>query len=501
MLRVSFPNEVFNMPSHRSSRRLSHYKVSDDILVAILERCDPHTVVNTAKAFSRIRNLVAATLSLVYKCDLPGAGMLDGMVPYSVVPLRTRQGLLHSYTQDWPQLNWKNEIRLKVPNPARVGVCGPFFHQVRPAGNHATTVELSEFPSHRLGVSPNQTRRCRFDVENMVDYLTLDESLGLLVIGRVFMYHDEPVLELQFKDFNTFKDYKNACTSRYQTRLGGVIRHMSILLCGTKLAVTLDYAQGGTRHLLFNWKNSQVKWFDDHDVYFLNTDWLLGTRDLHNKPRVVLYNIAKVDHPVLVVEYELPRTLIGTSVKFAVNSAPRMDSAPNPRSLFRQDPTRRVILLQSRPIAGGPPAAPQWIIVRETFFRPPMGPKDATKVSWNHWSQQCVIRTQPSTLNGPPCVIGNRILYICHDTVPHGEILSRLTVVDFPLLSDPAAAHHLSKSWTYLGPGSGLFPSEVPKVFREESLVEAVFGTEDNIILVHKAIHNYRPIKVLTFGD
>lgn len=127
------------------------------------------------------------TQSLVYKCELATSGMQDGVVPYAMVPPRERQPLLLAYRVHWPQIHWQSEIRVKVPNPSRVGVCGPFLHQVRTAGQN-TTIELSEFPSFRLGLSPNQTKRCKWETTTPVDHLTLDESMMLLVLGRVFMY-------------------------------------------------------------------------------------------------------------------------------------------------------------------------------------------------------------------------------------------------------------------------------------------------------------------------
>lgn len=62
--------------------------------------------------------------------------------------------------------------------------------------------------------------------------------------------------------------------------------------------------------------------------------------------------------------------------------------------------------------------------------------------------------------------------------------MSRLTSIDFSGIQGA----HRSPSWIQIGRNSALHPGEVDKILDDENLVEAVFATEDNLVLAYVSL-------------
>ncbi|KAJ4475053.1 hypothetical protein J3R30DRAFT_3706921 [Lentinula aciculospora] len=489
------------MPPHRKAT-IRRFRISNDVLLSILEYLDPPSLWRACKAFRRIHSLAMEYQSLRYKYELAVSGMKDGPVAYSKAPPISRLRLLLSYRKDWLELAWTHEHRLHIPLPAQVGISGGFFHQVH---NHGpfSTLELSELPSSRSNRPPALTRHLKFTT-SLIDCVAVDLVQVLIVTGRIFSHQGQIDIQLLFRDLWSFAKHPRARTLTYEFSIPATVStsiiRQALLVCGSKVAVSLEFSNGRIRHLILNWWNFDARWLDDQDIQFLDETYLLGAGTRSGSAIVSLYNVSKVASISVVREFELPATWSNTIVKFLPNSSTRSDVSQPSDALFYAAPETRVLAISSTPtaISHSEYYPMNWLFLKEAYFRFPSR-RDGFRVSWRQWGQYCLIREidmQPSAIRGP-CVVGTKVFYVenatTHSSRSHtnNSRSSRLRVIDLSSFVEPAES---SRGWTSVGPRANLFPIEsrrsIPTPSVDGVLVKDVNATEDNIVLFLVYVHN-----------
>jgi hypothetical protein len=225
---------------------------------------------------------------------------------------------------------------------------------------------------------------------------------------------------------------------------------------------------------------------EEHDVHFLNANYLLGAKVYHGKPVVHLYNIVDLGHVFIEREYELPKHWSNAELNFVPNLGLRCDAEPPARALFFSDPLVRVLVLTAKQ-ATDPNGPAQWLVINESYFRPTSRP-ERRLVPWTQSANYCLVRNVPAfPLIRNPQIVGNRILYLESDAAGHGgrDGASRICSIEFPAYPEHRAASR--GSWMHIGPQSVLIPFEHAKEISSNVTrglgIESMAVTEDNIVL------------------
>lgn len=195
------------MSPHRLTT-ICRYRVSNDVLILILEWLDPKSLYNACKviaqfhlpsyeliglimhsliqAFRRIYSLAMEYQTLRYKFELAVSAMCDGRAPRSAGSPHARLQLLLTYRKDWPRLSWTHEYKMQVSSPAHVGVSEGFIHQIRTHGAY-NILELTELASCRTGRPPKFTRHLKYTTPE-IEAVSIDSSQALIVTSHIFWY-------------------------------------------------------------------------------------------------------------------------------------------------------------------------------------------------------------------------------------------------------------------------------------------------------------------------
>lgn len=188
------------------------YRISDDVLLLILEKLSPSTLYRFCQvcthvmkwnlcsldfclqAFERIYVLVSRFDHLKYRHGLGLVGMKDGPVPYSTCPPKLRQQILMAYKVDWPRLRWDNENQVRAPAIAtKVSVTGGFLYYVANQGLY-----LLELPSSRNRKSTTQTRQFMYGTTPDARCVLVDPMLSLIVTSHVITQVQSPLQNRPF---------------------------------------------------------------------------------------------------------------------------------------------------------------------------------------------------------------------------------------------------------------------------------------------------------------
>ncbi|KAH6915946.1 hypothetical protein BKA70DRAFT_474462 [Coprinopsis sp. MPI-PUGE-AT-0042] len=479
------------------------YRISNDVLIHILEFFDPNTLYRTSKVFGRVRELVKEFHHLRYKYELALAGMSDGVLSLAKRPPMMRLQILGAYRREWPSLNWTAEQKLQIP--ASIGlhtVAGDFMVY---GTSHA--LQLQELPSSRLNRPPSQTRHIQFDTAPQAEAVVIDAPQSLIVTGNTFTGPAGQVgIRLKIRNLWKFDKHPHAPGPYYECPVQVVdqpIEKMTLAVSGPRLVVTLRFVNGVVKQLLMDWHSFRAMWMEEHDVHFLNANYLLGAKVYHGKPVIHLYNIVDLGHVFIEREYELPKHWSNAELNFVPNIGLRCDAEPPARALFFSDPLVRVLVLTAKQ-ATDPNGPAQWLVINESYFRPTSRP-DRRLVPWAQSANYCLVRNVPAfPVIRNPQVIGNRILYLESDAAGHGgrDAASRICSIEFPAYPEHRAPSR--GSWMHIGPQSVLIPFEHAKEISSNVTrglgIESMAVTEDNIVLFLEPRHATREIYLMSFG-
>ncbi|KAF9477602.1 hypothetical protein BDN70DRAFT_946594 [Pholiota conissans] len=481
---------------------LRRYKISNDVLMLILEKLTPVALYKTCQAFQRVWMLVMEFQHLRYKFELAVVGMKDGPASYSMRSPLLRLQLLTAYKKDWPRLMWNDELKVRVPpDSTQLNLASHFLYYT---GNQS--LDLVELPSCRTSRPPSQTHHLKY-ITSHVDCVAVDPLQSLIVTSSLIgATNGQIVLRLKIRDLWTFDKHAKAPSANYEcsTHIAQPISNVYIAIAGTRMVVTLDFVGGLTRHLLMDWRTFQAMWLEEQDVVLLNSHYLLGVRKVGSHSALYLYNVSDMRTVAIEREYELPPIWAKSALRFGRNNAPTSDITTPSTALFYADPAARVLLLtakQTGPNANGM----HWMFITEAFFRPTSHP-DRRIVPWIYWSQFCLIRElQINQVVGQPQVVGSRVVYLEKNGTrsSRGHERSHLSVIDLSPYAEIATLPP-AKLWTLIGKQSTLRPSEthrdIPSATTNGLAVENLYATEDNIVLVFETHGDYKPVNILTFG-
>ncbi|KAG6918977.1 hypothetical protein DXG01_010216 [Tephrocybe rancida] len=384
----------------------------------------------------------------------------------------------------------------------RSGISAGFLHQIRVHGGQYT-LDLAELPSCRTSRSPALTRHLKFrtpDIENVV----LDRSQSLVVSSHVLSLQNGVGVVLYFRDLWTFEKHPKAFGGTYDFNVGPVpISSISMAIAGHKMSISFEFVGGKIMHLVLNWRTFQAGWLEDSDIQFINENRLLVVRRSRGIPYLSLYNISDIGAVVIERDYELPEAWVRSTIGFSPNTSPLVDQLSQSEAMFYPDPSKRIIVVVVKtPSPNGGPSARNWLIVNESFFRP-TSRKDRLRVSWQEWSQACLIRDAHSAIRGP-YVNGSRIVFA--ENAPRSSsrapAASRLNVIEFAPFPDSSC--NQTRAWSMIGPRCVLVPNEcsrdVPPKTVDGRQIEDVRLTEDNIVLFLDNHDDSKPVNILTFG-
>jgi len=172
---------------------IKRYRVSDDVLILILEKLNPISLYRACQvcltiyldvsfksflqAFERIYVLVMRFQPLRYKFELAAIGMKDGPASYAACSPMNRLQLVMAYKTDWPRLKWIDEQKVRAPAVAtQISVSGSFLYYV---ANQALC--LLELPSFRIGKPTTQTRHITYNTTPNADCVVIEPNLRLIV--------------------------------------------------------------------------------------------------------------------------------------------------------------------------------------------------------------------------------------------------------------------------------------------------------------------------------
>ncbi|KAK7025202.1 F-box domain-containing protein [Favolaschia claudopus] len=479
--------------------RIKRYRISDDVLTSILEWLDPRSLFMAARAFKRIYAIVMGYHSLRYKFELAVSAMRDGSASHAVAPLLGRLNLLLSYRNDWQQLNWTHEYKMQVLTPSHIGTSSGFIHQIRPHGGY-DTLEITELPSCRTGRSPALTRRLRF-TSSPVETLCIDSSQALIIAAHIFCQAGIVGVQLHFRDLWTFGKHPRALSDSYEipAQIFAPVSRTVMSIFGSKMVVTLEFANGKTSHLIMDWRNFGARWIDDQDIRLLDEELLLVVCKRGNSaPIINLCSIANIANMVVLRQYELPSALHDSTITFCANNSPRQ---PSSTAQFYSDPAHRILVFSAKPSPKS--GSRNWLFINESYFRGAPFRRERLVVPWSVWGQYCLIKDlsfrSRTTVRGP-YAIGARVVYFESESgSSRAGTLHSLEFVPYP-----DAPARLDASWSVVGQKSGLFPSEVvrrvPSSTVEHNAIDDVAVTEDNIVLFLELQPGFRPVNILTFA-
>ncbi|KAH9479404.1 hypothetical protein JR316_0007994 [Psilocybe cubensis] len=487
------------MPHRVTHRR--RYRISNDILMVILDKLNPVTLYRTCQAFDRVYALVKEYKHLYYKFLLATVGMKDGAASYIGRSPVIRLQVLQSYQSDWPRLIWTDEQKLRVPITAtQVDVSDGFLYYIG-----IQSLDLVELPSCRTNRPPSQTRHLRYNT-NQSDSVAIDTLQSLIVTGQAYSGPGGQIsLRLKIRNLWNFDKHPKAQSAHYDcsTHIAQPTSNLAIVISGNRVIVSLEFINGLTKHLLLDWSTLQAMWLEEQDVVFLGSYFLLGVRKIHNKVSLYLYNIFDMRNVTVEREYELPPIWAKCSLRFGRNSSPSTDTYAPPNALFYSDPSARVLLLTAKK-TGSTGNGMHWLFINESFFRP-TSHADRRSVPWSYWSQFCLIKDFLTFSSiGIPQIVGSRVIYLEKD-VSHstrGHARSRLHTVDFSPHADILTPPTMT--WTFIGRMSQLRPIETHREFPTSTTnglaVDQIHATEDNIVVLLENHGDLKPVNVLTFG-
>ncbi|KAL0575288.1 hypothetical protein V5O48_006689 [Marasmius crinis-equi] len=478
------------MPSRRRLNYVPRYRVTDDVLISILVFLDPPSLWRICKAFKRIYALVMDVLILRYKYELATLGLKDGPVMHARVPPLSRLQLLTAYKQAWGRLTWSYESKAQIPQSARVGSSGGFLQQIKEHGGSAV-LELMELPSARTNRLPASTRHLRY-ISSGIESLAIDQAQALIVTSHAFDHQGQIGIQLSFRDLWSFNKHSRACAPSYEfsTQVASRLRRIDIIICGYRVAVSLEFSGGRMRHLIINWYTFDARWLEDDDILFLDETYILGIHRKAGVPVMCLYNISKPSSVTLLREFELPEAWDRSIVEFCSNVAPRSDFSTSSTALFYSAPETRILAIKARKSSRDPqaPYSPgNWLFIRESYFRH-LSRRDPIRMPWKQWGQYCLVKEvmnyPPSMIRGP-YIVGTKVFFVENRVNgSRSSAGSRLHAIDF---SPFAESGDTGRSWISMGPKAGLIPNEysksIPSVTVEGLAVDDFSVTEDNIVL------------------
>ncbi|KAJ7577005.1 hypothetical protein C8J56DRAFT_377590 [Mycena floridula] len=489
------------MPHRLSTaRRYTYYKISDDVLVAILEYLDPASLWRACKALRRIFSLTMEYQSLRYKFELAISGMNDGPVPHSRALPHLRLQLLLAYRKDWPKLEWSHEHKIQIAVPALVGSSGGFIHHIRPHGAF-NLLELIELPSCRTNRPPSKTRHLRYTTSE-IEAVSVEVTQALVVMSHVFSIQGQVGIQIFFRDLWSFEKHPRALALSYEISSQAIARvaRMAIVICGFKLVISIEFQGAVLRHLLMDWRTFACRWLDDQDVQLLDQDHLLTVSNKGPSPTLSLYSVTHVQNMVLVREYELPEAWRKSVIGFCQNGSPKGDFGTPHDALFYSSPEARIVAIVAKPSGHSRSSLCNWLFVKESYLKYLSTRKDRSRMSsridWNTWAQFALIKDMGimySRVRGP-YLVGSRVVYL------ETEHAGRLHVIEFSPFADASTP----PAWFWNGPRASLVPSEtsrsISRMTLEGGRVEDIRVTEDNITLFMEIQQGLRIAKVLTFG-
>ncbi|KAF6761681.1 hypothetical protein DFP72DRAFT_1151471 [Ephemerocybe angulata] len=437
------------------------YRISNDVLILILENLDPTSLYRTCKVFERIRFLVMQFHHLRYKFELALGGMADGALLPSKRPPALRLQVLLTYRKDWPRLNWTGEQRLKLPAAATLcNVAGDFVFYV--AGQ---TLELMELPSTRLNRPPSQTHHLRFNTNPKPECVAIDHAQSLIVVGHALAGPGgELGMRLKIRNLWNFDKHPRARDNYFD--------------CLAPLSA----------------QPLEKMWFEDQGLYFVKADYLLGAKTYRGRASIHLYNVSNLGNVIIEREYELPRHWAGANMAFAPNVSLTGDTPSPARALFYADANTRITLISAQQ-PGDANAQRQWLLINESYFRPTSRP-DRQFVPWTEWCNYSIMKNVPAfPLIRDVQIVGNRILYLESDALSGGRASeNRLGLIEFPAYPDPRNAFERS----VLVPTESF--KEISSRITQGVGVDSIAATEDNIVLFLEPQHDTKTVHLMTFG-
>ncbi|EAU90486.1 hypothetical protein CC1G_00870 [Coprinopsis cinerea okayama7 len=478
------------------------YRISNDVLITILEYFDPNSLYRTCKVFPRVYDVVIHFQHLRYKFELAVSGMADGVLSLVKRPPQLRLQLLGAYRRDWPVLNWTAEQKLQLPASANLFTVSAEFL----IHGNAHALQLQELPSTRLHRPPSQTRHVQYGTAPQSDAVVVDPSQGLLISGFGITGPAGQIgIRLKIRDIWKFDKHPHAPAPFYEcpVQVQVPIQKMTLSICGSRLAVSLKFANGTAKQLLLDWRSFRAMWMEEHDVHFLSVKYLLGAKVYQGTPVIHLYNIMDLPRVFIEREYELPSHWANAELNFLPNSTLTIDGVPNPRALFFSDPLVRVLVLTAKQISD-PQGPAQWLMINESYFRPTSRP-DRRHVPWVHSANFSLIRNVPALpVVRSPQVVGNRVIYLESDAPSSAGrgYSTRICTIEFPAY--PEHRPSTRGGWAYVGPQSALVPKEFSKELSTSitrgAVVEVMSVTEDNIVFFLEPRHGMREVFLMSFG-
>ncbi|KAG5721355.1 hypothetical protein E4T56_gene12964 [Termitomyces sp. T112] len=461
-------------------------------------RKDPTSLWRACKAFNRIHSLVLEYSPLHYVFELAIAGMKDGPASHAYKPAVGRLQLLATYRNDWPSLIWGHEHKMRLAPQTRYGVSSGFLHQIHIHGGQHS-LDLAELPSCRTSRSPALTRHLKFRTPE-IQNIAVDRSQSLIVTSHVLSLQTGIGVVLYFRDLWTFEKHPQAYSGTYDFNVGPVpVSSISIAIAGHNMSISFEFHNGKIVHLVLNWCTFQAGWLEDNDIQFLSENRLLVVRRSRGLPYLSLYNISNISAVVVERDYELPGAWARSAIGFSPNTSPLVDQPSPSEAMFYPDPSRRVILVVVKtPSSNGGPSVRNWLIVNESFFRP-SSRKGRLRISWQEWSQACLIRDAHSAILGP-YVNGSRVVFA--ENTPHHSPRARLNLIEFAPFPDSSCVQ--TRAWSMVGPRCVLVPNESSRELPPKTVdgrqIEDIRLTEDNIVLFLNNQDESKPVNILTFG-
>lgn len=486
------------MSPHRY-RVTFYYKLSDDVVMKILEYLDPISLWQACKAFQRIYNLTVQYAPLRYNFQLALSGMKDGPVSHARAPPYLRLQLLLNYHSDWPRLEWTHENRLQIPTPALVGLSGCFIHQIRPHGAF-NTLDLTQVPSSRLNVPPSQSRHLKYTT-GAIENVVTDFAQSLVIMSHIFSQHGQVSVQLHFKELWTFEKHPRAHGVSYEvgTQVSARVTQVALSVYGFKMVMSLEFQGGRIRHLVVDWHTFISRWFDDQDVQLLDEHTLLTINKKNGTPIMSLCDIRYLAVPTTVRDYELPDHWKNCTIGFCPNTSAMNETSVPQNALFYASPGNRVVVVVAKSAASSRNQVFNWLFLREAYLKAARKER-STHVPFSQWAPYCLIKDTAELvphLRGP-YVVGTRVMYLEYESGRYPARLHIISFVPFPEASSTPGA------WLWNGARAFLVPQEtsriIPKSISNGYRIEDMRLTEDNVVLFSEVKHGYRMATVLTFG-
>ncbi|KAF9045667.1 hypothetical protein BDZ89DRAFT_1007886 [Hymenopellis radicata] len=474
------------MPHHRyptavARPRALYYRVSDDVLISILEYLDPASLWNACKAsqaLTRIRRLVRDVSILRYRFELGLFGLKDGPLSHRRMPLSRRAHILTLYKHHWNMREPSKELTLTFNMPVVIGVAGRFIYEIQ---NHGVfnLLNLFELPSPRLIVAPTQPvpHQCP-----NIEQVSIDQVQNLLMSIHAYTnsVNKQIALKVHFRDIRTKGGHPQAFAPEYDvsTQVTGQLVKIESTICGSRAIITIEFVGGKVQHLLLDWHTFQARWLKDMHLHFLDERTLLGTnKGPDGIPFIAVYDLQDVMRMAIKAQFLLPAEWSTQKVEFARSSSPKWDTRIPSNALFSVAPEWNMLVLTAKSTPQG--SGQKWYCVPESFFRF-LPRKKTAPVLWKEWNHICrriMNVTNHTFVVYGPFTMGSRVVYVdYHDKTPR---LCTMDLSSFHPLEDSidTAKGQLDERHRKIG--------DFPETRRPiSSRVEDVKVTEDNIVLI-----------------